>query len=46
MHLAVINIIVWYKSILIETTNEYYEHLLDQNLEIINNLIKSVQKIK
>ena len=40
MHIAVINIIVWFKSILIETSNEFYEHLLEENLEIIHAFVK------
>ncbi len=40
MHIAVINIIVWFKSILIETSNEFYHHLLDDHLEIIHAFIK------
>ena len=33
IHLAVNNILVWYKSILFETLSEYYLHILDENIE-------------
>ena len=33
MHIAMVNIIVWFKTILLETLNEYYEHVLEENIE-------------
>ncbi len=33
--MAVNNILVWYKSILVETISEYYLHILDENIKYI-----------
>ena len=35
MHLSVNNLIIWFKNILIETQSEYFEHILETNLEEI-----------
>lgn len=33
--MAVNNLVIWVKTILIETLNEFYEHVLEENLELI-----------
>lgn len=45
MHLAVNNILVWYKSILIETLSEYYLHILDENLQTLNKFNSSFEDL-
>ena len=41
MHLAVNNIIVWYKSILTEALNEYFLEILNININLIRNANKT-----
>ena len=35
IHVAVNNLVIWVKTILIETLHEFYEHVLEEHLELI-----------
>jgi hypothetical protein len=41
MHIAITNLIVWVKFIMAETLKEYYEYVLEENLELLNDYSNS-----